>query len=253
MNRERALALQKRGLHDWIRMLGSSSEGARLLDFDGVVGAVAPAVPRRSIVNSVTYEDAGQLAAALDRLAEEYEAAGIAAWTVWTPEFDHEAIDLLLGAGHAFDGSPMAMSVELDDFAGVELGDLDWDDEGDPSELGPINDRAYGLEGEAAMAAGLSAPTAPGLRLYRARVDGATACMLGTIDHDDDLGFYFVATDPEHRGRGLASRLITAAVNEARDRGLRTSSLQGSAMGQPVYRRLGYGDDFVLHMYERRR
>ena len=77
--------------------------------------------------------------------------------------------------------------------------------------------------------------------------------MLGTLDHGDDLGFYFVATDPDHRGRGLASRLISVAIGEARDRGLRTTSLQSSAMGRPVYERLGYGADFKIRMYERRR
>ena len=40
----------------------------------------------------------------------------MAAWTVWVPEFDREAVELLEAAGHVFDGSPMAMSVELEGF-----------------------------------------------------------------------------------------------------------------------------------------
>jgi len=252
MNPNRALALQKRGLGDWVAMLGSSSEGARTVEFDGVIGSIVPAVPHRSILNSVSYADADALAAGIDRLAAAYDEAGIVAWTVWVPEFDREAIAMLEAAGHRLDGTPMAMSVELEDFAGVEVGDLDWDAECEPAELGRINDRAYGLEGDDALAGGLSDPTVAGLRLYRARVDGETAAVLATVDHDRDLGFYFVATDPDHRGRGLAGRLITVAVEQARERGLRTSSLQGSAMGQPVYRRLGYGEDFALNMYERR-
>ena len=252
MNRERALALQKRGLHDWIAILGASSEGSRTLDADGVVAAIVPACPQRSICNSVSYESPEALGAALERLDAVYQEAGVAAWTVWVPEFDREAVELLEAAGHVFDGSPMAMSVELEGFAGPEVGDLDWDTDVDPPELGRLNDLAYGIAGPEGMAPGLSSPP-PDLRLYQARVDGSPACVLGTIDHDRDLGFYFVATHPDHRGHGLASRLITAAVIEARDRGMATSSLQGSAMGQSVYRRLGYGDDFTLHMYERRR
>ena len=78
--------------------------------------------------------------------------------------------------------------------------------------------------------------------------------MLATFDHDgDDLGFYFVATDPDRRGRGLASRLMSIAMTEARERGLRTTSLQSSAMGRPVYERLGFGADFEMRMYEHRR
>lgn len=252
MNRERALALQKRGLHDWIGILGASSEGSRTLDADGVVAAIVPACPQRSICNSVSYESPEALGAALEPLDAVYQEAGVAAWTVWVPEFDREAVELLEAAGHVFDGSPMAMSVELEGFASPEVGDLDWDTDVDPPELGRLNDLAYGIAGPEGMASGLSSPP-PDLRLYQARVDGSPACVLGTIDHDGDLGFYFVATHPDHRGHGLASRLITAAVIEARDRGMATSSLQGSAMGQSVYRRLGYGDDFALHMYERRR
>ncbi len=102
------------------------------------------------------------------------------------------------------------------------------------------------------MGPGLAEP-GPEATLYQARVDGETACVLGTMDHDGDLGFYFVATHPDRRGLGLASRLMTVALLDAIDRGFETSSLQGSPMGRPVYRRLGYGDDFNLRMYERRR
>jgi hypothetical protein len=45
---------------------------------------------------------------------------------------------------------------------------------------------------------------------------------------------------------------MTVALADAVERGLETSSLQGSPMGQPVYRKLGYGDDFAMRMYERR-
>jgi GNAT superfamily N-acetyltransferase len=92
----------------------------------------------------------------------------------------------------------------------------------------------------------------PEVRLYRARVGGEAACVLGTIDHEDDLGFYFVATDPGHRGKGLASRLMAVALADARERGFSTSSLQASPMGQPVYERLGYEAHFRLNLYERR-
>ena len=73
------------------------------------------------------------------------------------------------------------------------------------------------------------------------------------MDHDDDLGFYFVATHPDHRGRGLARGLMSVAITDARRRGMATSSLQSSALGQPVYERLGYQGDFRFAMYERRR
>jgi GNAT superfamily N-acetyltransferase len=251
LDRARAHALQVRGLHDWVAMLGASSEGARTFERDGVIGAVVPASPERSIANSVAYEDPAALASALDDLAAVYDEAGVAAWTVWVPEFDSDAVATLEGAGHKLDGLPTAMSLELDDLRPVEVGELDYEAGADPADLGPMNELAYGASA-AGMALGLAAPP-DFATIWAARREGVVACVMATIDHDDDLGVYFVATHPEHRGRGLATRLMTAALLDARERGLRTSSLQGSPMGRPIYERLGYSVDFTLHMYERRR
>ena len=90
------------------------------------------------------------------------------------------------------------------------------------------------------------------LRLYQARVDGEPASVLGTLDEGDDCGIYLVATLKEHRGKGLAGRLLHVALAEARERGLRTSSLQATKLGYPVYERLGYEPICTLQMWERR-
>ena len=119
------------------------------------------------------------------------------------PEFDTETIAILEAAGHAFDGKPLAMALELEGWSAPETGDLDWDRDVDPALLGELNDLAYGFEPEVGMARSLVRPP-PELALYQARVDGRPACVLATIDHGDDLGVYFVATDPQLRGRGLA-------------------------------------------------
>ncbi|MDQ2676634.1 MAG: GNAT family N-acetyltransferase, partial [Actinomycetota bacterium] len=133
------------------------------------------------------------------------------------------------------------------------LGGLDWDAAGTFDELGRLNDEAYGYERETGMARALLAPTPDsGIRLYRARYDGEVASVLGILDVEDDAGVLFVATPPRHRGRGLASRLLTAALIEARARGVRTSSLQASALGSPIYERLGYAARFRFHLLERR-
>jgi GNAT superfamily N-acetyltransferase len=251
IDRDRLLALQRRGLRDWIAAMGAASPGARLFERDGVAAAVIPACPDRSVANSVTFSDPAALAGLLDELAEVYERAGVEAWTVWVPEFDAETIAALEAAGHALDGEPAAMALELDGWDPPEIGDLDWDRDVDPALLGELNDRAYGYEPAAGVARALTDPPSE-IVLYQARVDGRPASVLGTIDHGDDLGFYFVATDPQARGRGLALRLMAVALADAKRRGLATSSLQSSALGQPVYERLGFAGGFRLHMYERR-
>lgn len=283
LSRDRVLELQRRGLRDWISTLARSSDGARMFERNGVSAAIVPASAQRSIPNSVSYTDSRALLGSLDELAELYRGAGIDAWTVWVPDFDAETIAALEQAGHRFDGRPAAMALELDAFEPPGLGDLDWEAEVSGEDFGRINDRAYGI-GERGYAPSLVDPPSD-LRRYVARVDGEPACVLATMDHPNqepqhpapqrrrtsaspsglrdrrrrgsatppsDLGFYFVATDPRFQRRGLAGRLMAVPLAEARERGLRTSSLQASAMGEPVYRRLGYEVGFRLHLYERR-
>jgi predicted GNAT family acetyltransferase len=251
-----AAAIQRRALRDFLRWLGGASPGATTFEAPGVTAAIVPVTPERSIVNSVSFDDDAALEAAYDDLAAAYERHGVAAWTVWTPDFEEGAIALLTGKGHEFDGKPAAMTLDLAGFEPPDLGDLDWDSEASFAELGRLNDAAYGHagrdDGYAPAMAGAGGERR--LRLYRARSEGEVASVLATIDHDDgDLGIYFVATPDEHQGKGLATRLLAAALIEGQDRGLRTSSLQSSAKGEPVYTRLGYRRHFRLHLYERRR
>jgi GNAT superfamily N-acetyltransferase len=234
-------------------VLAKHSPGARLLEHDGVTGVRVPAVPERSVVNSVTYDDVERLAAALPALAAAYDEAGVRAWTVWTPDVDADAIDALKEAGHVFDAEPAAMSLTIADFEPLDEGDLDWDAAASSADVGRLNDAAYGLEPGNFSAAIGDAPYEPPVRLYQARVDGEVACVLQTIDCEGDLGFFMVATDRRYRGRGLAKRLMSVALEEAQERGCETSTLQATKKGYPVYDRLGYRTFGRLHMYERRK
>ena len=100
-------------LRTCFRIVGQSSEGAHVLELDGVMAAVTPAVPERSLPNSVVYESQEALIAALPALARHYDEAGVAAWTVWTPEEDEQAAAALRDAGHALDADPAAMILDL--------------------------------------------------------------------------------------------------------------------------------------------
>jgi GNAT superfamily N-acetyltransferase len=248
-----ALELQRRGIAAWLEAMASGAGDAHMFTADGVAAAVIPACPDRSVVNSVVYEDAGSLAAAYEPLAEAYATAGVRAWTVWTPDNDREAIALLGGAGHLFDGEPAAMLLDLDRLPAPDLGNLDWDADASPREAGRVNDLAYGrLQDGGYEPAIAQTPPGGGVRLYRARVDGEVATVLETVDAGSDCMVAWVATLERFRGRALARRLLHAALVEARDRGLATSTLQASRMGLPIYERLGYRTVCRLHMYERR-
>lgn len=254
MDRHQVFELQRAGLEAFIRATAHASEGGRLAELDGVVGAVIPACAERSLPNSVVWRDVGSLRAALGELAAAYDQAGVAAWTVWVPEGEDEAAELLESSGHRFDGSPAAMYMRLADLAAPAVRDLDWDAAAEPAEVGRVNDLAYGFPvGKGPGPAIGHGPAELGTRLYRARVGGETVSVMQTLDVGDDCVVTMVATLPDHRGRGLAGRLLWAALAEARERGLVTSTLQASILGAGIYERIGYGVAGRLRLYERRR
>lgn len=49
-----------------------------------------------------------------------------------------------------------------------------------------------------------------------------------------------VYTEREHRGNGLATIATRAAIEEARNRGIRVIALHASDEGRPIYERLGF-------------
>ena len=250
MDDQAFFARQYASLREFCRLLGGAAPGSRVLELEGVLGAVVPAAPERSVVNSVTYGSARDLEQALPELADAYEAAGVRAWTVWVPHFDTEAAALLENAGHVLDADPEAMVMELDLLAGAAPGDLDLDPAPSVATVARLNDRAYNFGGEQFQRA---LQTAPSLHCYVARDEGRPVCCATGHDCDGDFSVTFVATVPEARGRGLASRLLTLSLHEARERGCTTTSLQATKAGEPIYRRLGYRGLGPVQMWERRR
>lgn len=227
------------------------SEGAQVVRLEGVAAAVVPACPERSVVNSVGYDRAANLAAGLEDLAVAYDRAGVDAWTVWVPQEDREAADLLRDAGHALDASPVAMGAALSDMALEDPEPDDWYRTQDVDELAPLNDRAYGYDGSFERALRGFHPDSA--EVYVTRVDGQPASCLMTIDREADRHIILVATVPEARGRGLASGLLTRALADGCEAGLETTSLIATKLGAPIYERLGYRIVGTIEMWERRR
>jgi GNAT superfamily N-acetyltransferase len=235
----------------WFPGVADRTEGFRCLRLDGVLATVTPAVPDRSLPNSVVYESEDALAAELDQLARVYEEAGVRAWTVWTPEDDRRTRRMLEEAGHVLDASPAAMIADL---AEVEppRGD-DPQPVGDPraEDFGTVNDRAYGLTDTFTVIAG-EGPLEPANH-YVLREDGEAIACVETMDLDGDCSVYEVAVVPEARGRGLTAGLLRRALADGRERGCEVSTLQATKLGRPVYERLGYRAFGVIEMWERRK
>jgi GNAT superfamily N-acetyltransferase len=245
----------------WERMLGSmreffrsapsTSDGGGAVRLDGVIASVTPAVPERSLPNSVVYETEEALADALDELAKVYEEAGVLAWTVWVPVHHTRAASLLERSGHRLDASPTAMIADVGDVEAPREDDPELDPDPTRRDVGRVNDLAYGTGDSFQRLLG-DGPADP-RHTYVARIDGRAAATVVSQDHEGDCSIWWVATVREARGRGLAPALMRRALGDGKARGCDVSTLQATSLGRPVYERLGYRPLGDIQMWERRR
>ncbi|UCH53409.1 MAG: GNAT family N-acetyltransferase [Pseudomonadota bacterium] len=225
----------------------------RVVRWPGVMISVIPAAPDRSIFNWVIYDKPDLLFANYDAISATYNEAGVRAWTVWTDAGDNTTGPALVARGHKPDGNPVAMAAPMTDMALPDLGDLDWSTTDDISIIGRVNDAAYGFPPPAFEAA-LTRWADASCHGYAARLNGdVVGVTLAHEDENGDCGISGVATLPEARGHGIATRLLAVALREAQRRGCKTTSLQASALGAKVYASLGYHNVGVMGMWERRK
>jgi GNAT superfamily N-acetyltransferase len=253
-----ALAAVHRRSHEvfFERLGAGGSRGSQWRTWGDVGAAIVPASPERSLPNSVVYQRPEAVLEHYDEIAHAYADAGVRAFTVWV-EPDDEALLVpeLESRGHVRDAEPVLQAAELSDL------DLSWL-AGEPldlhphptfAELGRMNDRAWGLPPGSLAGAVPDLDLHPGAAIVRiALLDGGPVCALAVFVVDTDAYVTFVATLQEARGRGLATRLLARTLIEAAADGARTTTLEASAAGAPVYERMGYRSLWRLGMYERR-
>jgi ribosomal protein S18 acetylase RimI-like enzyme len=237
---------------DECAFLACCSIHGRVLTLPGVVAGINPAAPDRSLFNGVAYESPDALRTHYDTIAAAYEAAGVRAWTVWVRPGDTSTPAFLASRNHQFDYDPVAMAAHIRDLRLPARGDLDWEETDDLRTVGIINDAAFGFPPPAFAAVFDRWPNRR-WRGYLARMDNRPVSALLTCDTaDGDCSITAVATLPDYQGRGLATRLMAAALRQAQARGMTSTSLQASPSGAGVYARLGYGELGRMPMWERR-
>ena len=122
---------------------------------------------------------------------------------------------------------------------GVEIAAISNRNELDEAEV--IVRDAFGLPAD--WAAAVYAPEVvalEGVQFYLARVDGHAVATAMGFTIGDAVGIFNVATPAEDRGHGYGGTVTARAVRDGFDRGARYAALQSSAIGESVYRRLGF-------------
>jgi GNAT superfamily N-acetyltransferase len=234
-------------MREFQRGFGRAARDGEVIEDGPLVASLAPSLGNHSLFNAMVGGGAGDLRAALPELERRYREAGVSAWGAWVHEADTEAEQVLEEHGLELDSSPVAMARELGDeppAEGVELTD-------DLEAFDLVEASAWSFR------LGLLTDGLPHalreFRCYLARDDGGNpAAIVGTQHHRGDCGVTLVGTVPEARGRGYATRAMRHALAEAVREGCRTTTLQASKAGYPIYARMGYRDFGTMHLWEKR-
>lgn len=234
------------GIVELQRIIGSHGPEGRLTRQPDYVASAVPSIPS-SLINAAVPIRGAPLAPHLDDLQPFF--ARSLKWGAWIDPRATQDAEALRARGLVLDSTPVLMAAALDDIAG--LGAAPPVRRAAMEEVGVVNDLAYGYP-QPVIARAVRAFPADALHAYGISVEDELASAAMVVDAGDDAFVTFVATVPHHRGKHLASNLLRHALNEARDRGQTTTSLQASKLGQGIYARLGYRPLGEIHLYETR-
>jgi len=90
-----------------------------------------------------------------------------------------------------------------------------------------------------------------GFEVYIGRVAGRDVTTAASFIVDGDVGIFNVATPSEYRGRGYGAAITAEAVREGFAAGADLAYLQSSAIGESVYRRLGFREVVTYVLFTR--
>lgn len=80
----------------------------------------------------------------------------------------------------------------------------------------------------------------PRVHAFVALLDATPAACALAFRHQETTGLFWVATRTEARNRGLGALVSAAAVRAGFQSGAESATLTATALGAPVYRRLGF-------------
>ena len=162
-------------------------------------------------------------------------------FVVWIEPGDDELFAACLAAGATEDPEDtpgMVISRPIPLPTGLEVRQATTPE--DRETFGALCETGYGMPGLAWMIDHHQMFDAPGT-LWVIASDRGTDLGVGTgFLHGRTGGIYYVGTPPEHRGRGAAATIAAWLTNRLLTDGADLVTLEASAMGFPIYERLGY-------------
>jgi GNAT superfamily N-acetyltransferase len=228
------------------RLFGTAVPGAQAREGDGWVASVVSSAADSPLLNAIVPLRDGVMERAL---GEVDGAFGRLRWGVWCDDASQRDVSALRKAGLRSRLAPWTLMAAP--FRELNLeGPADGQPTDDLELVGSVNDMAYGLtDGRLAEHFGPMPPDQ--VRGYRLDRAGHPVAVAAVTEQGFDAGVLFVATVPEERGRGHAAALLRRMLLDARERGAASASLLATAMGLPLYLRLGLRDLGAARLWER--
>ena len=92
--------------------------------------------------------------------------------------------------------------------------------------------------------------TVPGLTLYLTYHEDQPAATALTLETGDTIGLHQLGVPKDFRGQGVGRRAMHHAMACCHASGCRYATLQASAAGEGIYRRLGFEVQFPIRNYQ---
>jgi len=233
--------------------LAGVMEGARFERRNGYALLTFPTLPIPSFNGVWPDEDsaAGALRDALAEVETQEIAVGVLTRIGETPAVDKTARELGLTVAERMPGM-VANAGDLDEPEASDLEVIRVETADGFAQALAI--AAEGFELPADFLAPLYMPEVTGLDgfdVYVGRVAGRDVTTAASYIVDGDVGIFNVATPSEYRGRGYGAAITGRAARAGFAAGADLAYLQSSAIGESVYRRLGFREVVTYVLFTR--
>ena len=86
--------------------------------------------------------------------------------------------------------------------------------------------------------------------LYIGYFQGIPAAVGMALNHGNIATLHWIGTLPEYRKKGLGTAITLKALHDLQAAGCTHALLLSSALGKPIYERMGFKQYMLYHMYK---